>query len=105
MTLINFGCLVKWCADILSEILIQDLAFDSCSKIAQFQLGQILIIHEQNILRLEISVHDFLTVQVLNTRQNLFEYQCRIQRQKISPLSYLIVELTTFAKSKDINKE
>jgi hypothetical protein len=64
-------CLVQWRTNILGKILIHYFALDSRSEVANFQLSQIFVIHEQDILRFEIQVINSLCMGIVNSRQDL----------------------------------
>ena len=99
----HFGGYVVW----RPVLLIHFLAAFVHSRRAKVNDGDswiLAILIEEQILRLQVSVHDVAAVTVVDCGQDLLDYVCRILLAKVLLRSDPLKELSSIAKSDDTRK-
>ena len=91
---------VIWCSQLLVKLLVL-VKDEGRSEIDDLDLIEFLVLLQQDIFGLKISVNDVILVAVINARQNLFHENGRVLLRKLASRDDLIEELTTLADISD----
>jgi hypothetical protein len=67
------------------------------SEVNDLDLIEILVLLEQHVLGLKISVYDLVLVAVVNARQDLLDQDCRVFLGELSSCDNLVEELAALA--------
>ena len=96
----DLGCDVVRSAELLIEVTV-GVIDEGGAEVNDLDLVELFVLFEQDVLRLQVTMHDVGLVAVVDAGEDLFHENSSIAFAELTTLEDLIEELTTFADLSD----
>ena len=96
----DLGCDVVRSAELLIEVTV-GVIDEGGAEVNDLDLVELFVLFEQDVLRLQVTMHDVGLVAVVDAGEDLFHEDSSIAFAELTTLEDLIEELTTFADLSD----